>query len=281
MQKSAPFTVHYGRALQLAGQELPPPERVDLPTRHGAVRCEVYRPPGIDLPAAYLHLHGGAFIMRHPRMDDFFARYVVDRAGVAVVTVDYATAPQARYPVAHEQVHDVAAHLAEHGPELGLDGSRPGVGGFSAGGNLAASTCLRARDAGATWPRFALLGVPSLDVAEGYAEKRPLGRPMLGPGILELVRATYFPDPERRAEPYASPARATDLSGLPPTMVVTAELDLLRREGDAFARRLAEAGVEVDHHVVPGVDHYFLDPEANARTELERMARTLQERLTR
>ena len=279
MQRSAPLTVHYGRELQVAGQDLPAPDRFRAPTRHGTVRCEVYRPPGRARPPVHVHLHGGAFVMRHPRMDDFFARFLVAEAGVAVVAVDYSVAPQVRYPVAQEQVHDVLAHLAAHGEQVGLDGSRLSVGGFSAGGNLAASACLQARDRGTLEPRFQLLGVPSLDVAEEYADKRPVGTPMLGPGILDLVRATYFKDASRRTEPYASPLRAESLAGLPPTMVVTGEADLLRREGDAYARRLAEAGVPVEHRVVPGADHYFLSP-GNARAEMGRMAAAVRRHLT-
>jgi acetyl esterase len=272
MQKTAPVTVRYGRELEVGGQDLPEPRRFRVPTRHGTVRCRVHLPPGVTSPAVHVHLHGGAFVMRYPQMDDFFARFLVVEAGVAVVAVDYSVAPQVRYPVAQEQVHDVAAHLSAHGVEgTDVDGGRLSIGGFSAGGNLAASACLQARDRGTLTPRFQLLGVPSLDVAEEYADKRPVGTPMLGPGILDLVRATYFQDAERRTEPYASPLRAESLAGLPPTMVVTGEVDLLRREGDAYARRLTEAGVAVDHRVVPGADHYFLHP-GNARAEMGRMA---------
>lgn len=278
MQKSAPLTVHYGRELQLAGQDLPAPGRVSIPTRHGSVRCLIHRPPGEQLPAVYVHLHGGAFIMRHPQMDDFFARFVVAEAGIAVLAVDYDAAPQVRYPVAQEEVHDVAAHVAENGPELGLDGRRLAIGGFSAGGNLAASACLQARDRGSFEARLQLLGVPSLDIAQGYADKRPVGAPMLTEGLLDLVRSSYFKDEARRAEPYASPLRSENLAGLPPAMVVTGEMDLLRREGDAYAARLHESGVEVQHRVVPGKDHYFLD-RANARQEMGRMATALRSAL--
>jgi acetyl esterase len=278
MQKSAPLTVHYGRELTIAGRDLPRPQVVRVPTRHGTVRCEVRVPGDVASPPVYVHLHGGAFIMRHPRMDDFLARFLAAEAGIAVVSVDYDAAPQVRYPVSSEQAHDVAVHLSTHGEEVGLDGSRLAIGGFSAGGNLAAAVCLEARDRGSFRPRFQLLGVPSLDIAEEYDEKRPVGSPMLGRSIHDLVRATYFRDAERRLEPAASPLRAGDLTGLPPTMVVTAELDLLRREGDAYARRLAEAGVDVEHRVVRGRDHYFLDP-ANARDEMGRIAAVLSRHL--
>lgn len=92
------------------------------------------------------------------------------------------------------------------------------------------------------------------------------------------MRATYFRDAARRTEPYASPLRAPDLASLPPALVVTGEVDLLRREADAYAARLAEAGAPVEHHVVRGADHYFLSP-ANAERELDRIARALERRL--
>ena len=283
MGKLAPMTVRYGDQLQIAGTDLPKPSRHRVPTRHGKVPVRVYAPGTTGDPKpAYVHHHGGAFVMRHPGMDDFFCRFVAERAGVAVVNVDYTAAPQARYPQAHEECHDVYAHLAAHGRDLGLDGSRLALGGFSAGGNLAASVCLQARDAGTPLPRLQVLGVPSLDVAQSYEDKRPVGRPMLGPEILELVRGTYFRDAARRTEAYASPLRASDLAGLPPAVVVTAEVDLLRREGDAYAARLAEAGVEVDHHVVPRADHYFLDPgdKRQAEREMQRLADAIAAALT-
>lgn len=132
-----------------------------------------------------------------------------------VVNVDYDVAPQKRYPVAQEQAHDVLAWVADHPDELGVPGG-VSIGGFSAGGNLAASACLRARDLGSCTPLLQVLGVPSLDVAEEPSEKTSvLARPMISPELLRLVRATYFKDATLRAEPYASPLRATSLAGLP------------------------------------------------------------------
>lgn len=278
MQKSAPLTVHYGRALDVHGEGLPPASTFTVTTRHGKVRCTLQLPSDVARPPVLVHLHGGAFIMRHPRMDDFWTRCVAARAGVATVSVDYDTAPQARYPVAQEQAYDVLEHLARHGHELGVDGDRIGVSGFSAGGNLAAAAALQARDGGVIGPRFLLLGVPSLDVTQTWSEKRPHGAPMLTPGILDLVRATYFRDASRRSEPLASPLLADSLAGLPPTLVITAERDVLRREGDAFADRLAREGTPVEHLVVPDRDHYFLDA-ANAGTLLPRMTAAVRKAL--
>ncbi|MCW2787606.1 MAG: carboxylesterase [Marmoricola sp.] len=261
IQASAKRTVRYGDALRFSGTDLPEPTLLHVPTRHGKVRCEVYQPPLTGAtPPAYVHFHGGAFLMRFPRMDDFFARIVAAEVGAVVVNVDYDVAPQRRFPVAQHQAHDVAAWVVAHADDLGIDGNRVGVGGFSAGGNLAASACLQARDLDSFRPASQLLGVPSLDIAEDPALKSsPITRPMINAGLLALVRRSYFRDIAARSTPYASPLRAPQVAGLPPTIIVTAEYDVLRTEGDRYAARLDAAGIPVLHHVVAGADHYFLD----------------------
>ena len=258
----------YGRELYFAGLDLPAPSRIRLPTRHGKVRCLVYAGAR---PGRYLHLHGGAFITRYPQMDDFWARFVVARTGLEVVLPDYDVAPQARFPVAHDQMLDVA--------ERYLDAPLV-VGGFSGGGNLAASAALRLRKSAL---KGQLLGVPSLDVAEDAREKvrtNPGG--MIGTSLLTIVRETYFKDVAARSDPIASPLLAPDLAGLAPAFVITGEHDTLRREGDRYAARLAEVGVPTEHVVAPGVDHYFLHGAGaeQARALMTRMAGWL-DRVTR
>ena len=270
MQRSAPYTVRYGDPLRFAGQDLPAPERLRVPTRHGPVPVHLYRPvDAAEPPPVVVHLHGGAFVMRYPEMDDWWCRYLVATTGAAVANVDWSVAPQARYPVGHEQAADVTAELAAHGVEYGVDGRRLVVSGFSAGGNVAASVCLRVRDEGTASPVLQVLGVPALDLAADV----PDGPGMVDPGLRRLVRRVYFPDVARRTEPYASPLLAEDLSGLPPTVVMTGERDALRPDGDRYAARLREAGVDVTHDVSPGCDHYFLteDP-VRARSTMAMVA---------
>ena len=252
----------YGDRLRFAGRDLPAPARVRVRTRHGRVPVHLYRPPGDDLPV-HVHLHGGAWLMRHPRMDDWWCRYLAATAGVVVANVDFEVAPRVAYPVAQHQAHDVAASFA-------ADGTPVSVGGFSSGGGMAASVALQARDAGSFSPTLQVLGIPALDLA---AEPRDGDLGMISPDLRRLVRRVYLPDPATRTEAYASPLRADDLSGLPPAVVLTAERDVLRAEGDAYAERLREAGVPVVHDVTPGVDHYFLteDP-ARARTTMAMVA---------
>ena len=267
LQWSAPLTVRYGEPLRFAGQDLPTPERVRVPTRHGPVPVALYRPVGSDsvAPPVVVHFHGGAFVMRYPEMDDWWCRYLAATAGVAVANVDWSVAPQARYPQGQEEGHDVALVLATRGADHGVDGGRLVVSGFSAGGQVAASVCLQARDHGTFAPVLQVLGVPALDLATDVPGDAP---GMIDPAVRRLVRRTYFRDAARRREPYASPLLADDLAGLPPTVVLTAERDALRADGDRYAQRLREAGVEVVHDVTPGVDHYFLtgDPVRARRT---------------
>jgi acetyl esterase len=224
----------------------------------------------------HVHFHGGAFLMRHPRMDDWWCRYLAAEAGVVVANVDFSVGPQVAYPVAQEQCHDVAAWVAAHGSEIGVDGTRVSLGGFSSGGGLAASVALQARDHGSFTPVLQVLGIPALDLS---AEPRSDDGGMISPELRRLVRRVYFPDPASRREAYASPLLADDLTGLPPAVVLTAERDVLRAEGDAYAARLREAGVPVLHDVTPGVDHYFLteDPQ-RARTTMGWVAAEVRDR---
>ena len=269
MHATARWTVRYGEELRFAGTDLPRPRRHAVPTRHGPTPVHLYRDPGWgsdDEPRpTYVHFHGGAWLMRHPAMDDFWCRYLVATAGVAVVNVDFRTGPYAVYPVAQEQGHDVVAWLAEHGADVGVDGTRLAVGGFSSGGGMAASVCLQGRDSGRFRPLLQVLGVPALDLASDL----PPGPGMISPQLRGLVRRVYFPDAERRAEPYASPVLAPDLSGLPPAVVLTAERDTLRTDGERYAARLRAAGVAVVEDLTPDADHYFLS------ADLDRARRTM------
>lgn len=263
---TARFTVRYGQDLRFAGRDLPAPRRRRIPTRHGAVRVTEYGEAGAP---AVVHLHGGAWLMRFPAMDDWWCRYLCATAGVRVVNVDFRTGPYVAYPVAQEQAHDVAAAIAAEAPVV--------VSGFSSGGGMAASVCLQARDLGTFTPRLQVLGVPALDLASDVPAR---ARGMISPEFRELVRRVYFPDVERRGEPYASPLLAPSLAGLPPAIVLTGERDTLRPDGDAYAARLRDAGVEVIHEVTPGVDHYFLteDP-GRARTTMAMVAEEVRGRL--
>ncbi|MDQ3406259.1 MAG: alpha/beta hydrolase [Actinomycetota bacterium] len=274
MHACARWTVRYGENLRFAGSDLPKPRVHRAHTRHGRVPVHVYRPSGLgDGAPAYVHFHGGAWMMRFPEMDDWWCRYIAATARVVVLDVDFRAGPYVAYPVAQHQCHDVAAWAAGGGAELRLDGDRIAVGGFSSGGGLAASVCLQARDTASFRPVLQILGVPALDLASDL----PPGDPgMVSRSLRQLVRRVYFPDPATRSHPYASPVLAPDLSGLPPAVVLTAERDILRSDGERYVTRLREAGVAVTHDRTPRADHYFLteDP-VRARTTMAMVADAL------
>ncbi len=266
MHASARFTVRYGEDLQFSGRDLPDPVRVRVPTRYGKVPVLVYGDLGRP---AYVHLHGGAWLMRYPAMDDFWCRYLAAEAGVTVVNVDFRAGPYVTYPVAQHEAHDAAAWVAGQGAPVA-------VGGFSSGGGLAASVCLQARDQGTFVPTLQVLGVPALDVAASVPQG-PSG--MISSSLRDLVRRVYFPDPASRSEPYASPVLAEDLGGLPPAVVLTAELDALRHDGRRYVDLLRAAGVEVLHDETPGADHYFLSADlSRARQTMALVAEEVRRR---
>ena len=284
MHATARWSVNYGDDLRFAGTDLPRPAKTSVPTRHGNVPVHIYTDPAwppTTPRGVYLHFHGGAWLMRYPEMDDFWCRYVAATAGAVVVNVDFDTGPYTTYPVAQEQGHDVAAWLAEHGSELKIaadvDWTRLAVGGFSSGGGLAASVCLQARESGQFRPRLQVLGVPALDLASDL----PTSPGMISPQLRALVRRVYFPDVERRSEPAASPLLAESLSDLPRAVILTAEHDTLRPDGERYAERLRAAGVSVVYDMTPNGEHYFLSSDLlRARATMSLMAREIAASLT-
>ncbi|WP_216630155.1 alpha/beta hydrolase [Nocardiopsis coralli] len=233
---------------------------VTVPTRHGPVRVTVYRPSGATASTpVHVNVHGGGFVIRHPRQDDAWCRYLMTHADVVVLNVDYDTAPQYPFPVSLEQVHDVAAWAAD--PAREWDGSRLSIGGQSAGGSLSAAVARMSRDEGGPALALQVLHYPVLDMVT------PMGRKPGGehskvppPWMNRVFGLSYAPDAATRKNPLVSPAwgpNSENLGGLAPAVVVTAEFDALRDEAVRYARALEGAGVLREHHDVPGVDHGY------------------------
>ena len=210
---------------------------------------------------AILFLHGGGWVVGDLAGVDALCRALANRTGAVVVSADYRLAPEHPFPAALEDAWTVLTWLHEHAHELGADPERLAVAGESAGANLAAAAARRAHaDPGAAHPRLRaqLLAYPALDGALATASYDELGT---GFGLTrEQMRwywDAYAPDGAARA-PEASPLRAPDLAGLPPALVVQAELDPLLDDGLDYAQRLHAAGVDADVHVWPGMVHGFL-----------------------
>jgi acetyl esterase len=227
-----------------------------VPTPTGPVRVREYRPaPPGPLPA-HVFLHGGGWWLGSvdELVNDAICRLRCVRAGCVVLAVDYALAPELRFPVAIEQVYAVLTEVVAAAGRWRVDPGAISVGGVSAGGNLAAALTLKCRREGGPALAYQLLEVPILDLTRWLSVGARDPDPHHAEQLVAAVRR-YLPDDAAAAGELASPLRAGDLSGLPPAYVMTAELDPLRRDGERYAAELAAAGVPATVSVEPGAIH--------------------------
>ena len=257
-------TVEEARALSasLAEQSGPAPamhrvEEHSLAVPGGVVPVRVLAP--LEQPAGVIvYYHGGGWVIGSIDDSDTVARKLAERTSCSVVLVDYRLAPEHRYPVAVDDSWAALEWTGEHLAEIASPGAPLFVAGDSAGGNLAAVMALRARDRGGPAITAQILIYPVTDADfERPSYTDPENQLLLTREAMVWFWDHYAPDPSRRAEPDASPLRATDLSGLPPAVVLTAEYDVLRDEGEAYAERLREAGVPVNFQRYEGQTHGF------------------------
>jgi acetyl esterase len=230
-----------------------------IPGPGGDIGLRIYTPESDAPRPALIYFHGGGWVLCNLDTHDVMCRAIANRAQAVVVSVDYRLAPEHKFPAAVEDCYAAAQWVAGNASTLGADPARLVVGGDSAGGNLAAVVTIRSRDEAG--PEFAgqVLVYPVADLSnfetESYrefAEDHSLTR-----ALMEWFRAHYLSTPEEARHPYASPLLASDLSRLPPALVITAECDPLRDEGEAYAARLREAGVAVTLTRYAGMIHPF------------------------
>ncbi|HUQ61976.1 alpha/beta hydrolase [Lentzea sp.] len=229
-----------------------PSDAPDVPVR-------VYSPADRQGPVPGLvYIHGGGFVLGD--LDMFHAQVLrlADELGIVIVSVDYRLAPEHPFPAPLEDCYAALEWVAEKAAELGIDPDRLGIAGESAGGGLAAATALLARDRGGPGLCFQLLGIPELDDRLATESMRDYVDTPLWNRPNAIYSWTAYLGAEPGGEdvsPYAAPARATDLSGLPPAFVTTSQYDPLRDEGIEYARRLAHAGVPTELRLYPGTFH--------------------------
>jgi acetyl esterase len=252
-----------------AGQAGALPVR-DVIDRHikgpdGYLPMRVYRPrdPAATPPPVYVHFHGGGWVLGNLDSHDVMCRNLCATSGAVVVSVDYRLAPEAVFPKPLEDAWSATRWVADNGEALGVDSSRLGVGGDSAGGNLAAAVCRRARDAGGPAIGFQLLMYPCIDLTLASPTMTSLGKGYrLTRDLMAWFVGHYLADPAQAEDPDASPIRASTLAGLPPTLVATAGFDPLVGEGKAYADALAAAGVPVEYVCYEGMIHGFFNMPA-------------------
>jgi acetyl esterase len=229
----------------------------------GSVSVRIVRPVGSQgLLPAVMYFHGGGWVVGDFGTHERTVREIVNGAHVVVVFVEYTLSPEARFPVANEEAYAATKWVAEHGREIGVDPNQIAVAGDSAGGNMAAVVSLIAKQRGGPNLSAQVLYYPSTggsndlpskkEFAEGYYFTEATGMWMwnhyIGDTPMEVIRS-----------PLCLPLMATveDLRGLPPALIITAECDVLRDEGEAYARKLMQAGVSVVATRYLGVIHGF------------------------
>ena len=225
------------------------------------VPIRLYQPAGVTpstaLPAL-VFFHGGGWVIGDLETHDVLCRQLTAGAGITVAAVDYRLAPEHKFPAAVDDAWTATRWIAAHAAELGIDARRLAVGGDSAGGNLATVVALLARDHKAPSIGLQVLLYPVTDVgAESQSYADFAEGFMLTRESMRWFAAHYLRGKPDAADWRVSPLRAPSLTGVAPALVVTAGFDPLRDEGDAYARRLREAGVRVDHACYGGMIHGF------------------------
>ena len=233
-----------------------------VPAEVGDVEVRIVTPLGAAEPLpTILYVHGGGWVLGNAGTHDRLVRELAVGANAAVVFVDYDRSPEARYPVAIEQAYATARWIVRDGAAEGLDASRLAVAGDSVGGNMAAAlTILAKQRADVTFVHQSLY-YPVTDAAQDTASYREFADgPFLTAKGMAWFWDAYLPEYDKRSEITASPLRATldDLAGLPEAFVIVDENDVLRDEGEAYARRLTAAGVRTTSVRINGIIHDFM-----------------------
>ncbi len=230
-----------------------PGEGWDIPLR-------AYRPAAAAaVSPAILYIHGGGFMVGDLDTNDTVAWGLAEGTGTVVVGAHYRLAPENPFPAAHDDCYAALRHIHERAGSFGIDPDRIAICGDSAGGNLAATVALAARDRhGPPLCAQALL-YPGLRTDGTLPSFTAYGEaPLQSAAATAKYRRNYMPDPATHTDPYACPLMASDYGGLPPALVHVAAIDAARDEGMVYAERMAEAGVDVAYRVAEGMIHGFL-----------------------
>jgi acetyl esterase len=245
-------------------------EALEVPGQGGPIPARFYVPGRLppDVPAPLLvYYHGGGWVIGDLDTHDGVCRFLAAAAGTTVLSIDYRLAPEHPFPAAVEDAWAGFAWAAANGAELGIDPARIAVAGDSAGGNLAAVISLLARAGGGPMPAMQLLFYPPTDSAGDLPSRQLFAEGfLLTKGDMDSFEGHYLPPGTDKADPRVSILLAPDLSGLPPAYVATAGFDPLRDEGEAYALRMREAGVQVALRRHPSLIHSFANETAISRT---------------
>jgi acetyl esterase len=230
-----------------------------IPVAGGTIRVRIYTPRLVspNMPGI-VYYHGGGWVIATNDTYDFSARALAAKTGSVVVAVEYRKGPEFRFPTAHNDAFAAYRWVRDNASSMKIDASRIAVAGESAGGNLAATVCIMARDAGIPLPKHQLLVYPiarydmNTPSYQQFANAKPLSKP-----AMQWFFSYYLNSPADGASPLISLVNNQNLQGLPPATVINAEIDPLQSEGQQYAAQLKAAGVSVTSKVYVGVTHEF------------------------
>ena len=242
------------RPAEIAGREI----FISIPG--GEVRALLYAPEKTAPAPLFIDLHGGAYIFGSPEEDDDFCAALCRTLGMAVVSLDYPLAPEARHPVAIEQIYAAIQSLRSNAERWGIDPMRVAIGGHSAGACLAAAVCMLAKDRGDLPLLCQVLDHPALDLGCTLPQQQRHRDPLeLKQALLDFGAHCYATPEQYASDPLCTPCIAgiAEMEGLPPAIVLTCERDSLRTEGEVYAGMLIRSGVKLRFMRFPGVIHGF------------------------
>lgn len=248
-----------GLAMEVEPEPVAVVEDRAAPGRAGPIALRIYRSKLNGLQPTLIYFHGGGWVGGDLDTHDGLCRAIANAAECTVISIAYRLAPEHKYPAAADDAFAATCWARQHAAELNIDGSRIAVGGDSAGGNLAAVVSLLIRDHQLPNPCLQVLLYPIIayDLTTGSYQEFAEGYSLTRAGMQWFWRH-YLPREEDAEQSYAAPLKATDLRGLPPALVITAEYDVLRDEGEDYAARLSAAGVSTEFTRYNGMIHGFI-----------------------
>jgi acetyl esterase len=245
-----------------------------ISTRDGETHIFLYRPlKEQPLLPIFVNIHGGGFVKGHREQDIVFSKNICSHMNCIVIDIDYATAPEKKYPYALHQCYDIVKWAWQNSDDLGIDRSKIVIGGHSAGGNLTVAIAIMAKQTKEFQIRMQIIDYPSLDLYTPPEQKRNAHKnPSLNPEKVKLYNDLYIEN-DQRLEPTASPYFAPDdmLEGLPEALILTAGEDLLGEEAEKYAFRLLTAGVPVTARRFLKSNHGFIVRRKDEFKEAEQM----------
>lgn len=236
------------------GPEVGKVENKNIPGPHGEIPIRIYTPSGSGPFPVLMLFHGGGFVFGNIDTYEGNARRICVGANCIVVNVEYRVAPENKFPAAADDCYAATVWVAQNGATINADGSKIATCGDSAGGNLSTVVSMMARDKGG--PKICLQ-VMRCPVTHRNFEPLTVDPEFTPKSSRDWWWKQYLPDESRAKNPYACPMASEDLSGLPPALIITAEYDELRDEGEAYAQRLKDAGVPTTCVRYEGMFHVF------------------------